>query len=252
MPITTRRLLGLGALGAALIAASSAQAWNWGRGERISGNGDVTTEARDVGGFDGVALSGSFDVVIRQGAATRLEVKADRNLLPYLETRVVDGAKGRTLEIAPKRGYDLSGSTSPRITIELPALRAVALAGSGNVRAEGIKADGVDVSIAGSGDIRFMELSAESAAFKVSGSGSIYASGRARQVAVSIAGSGNVKLAGLAADEVKVNVAGSGDAQVQASKRLQVSIAGSGDVRYGGSPEISSSIAGSGTVRKLD
>ena len=251
-----RRRFALCALGAAtLIAAQgSAQAWswNWGSGERVAGNGDIATEARDVSGFDAVSLSGGFDVVIRQGSGSKVELKADRNLLPYIETRLADGGKGRTLEIAPKRGYNLSFNGTPTITIEMPALRAVSVAGSGNVRAEGIKTAGLDASVAGSGDIRFTDLSAERLGLKVSGSGDIYASGRAGQLGISIAGSGNVKVAELAAEEVKVSIAGSGDAQVQASKRLQVSIAGSGDVRYAGSPEISSSIAGSGKVRKLN
>lgn len=247
----SRRFFVLGT--AALIACSTAQAWSWswGSGERVAGNGDVVTEPRDLGSFDGVGLSGGFDVIIRQGSTARVEVKADRNLLPYLETRVSDGAKGRTLEIGPKRGYQLSGSVNPVITIEMPTLRSVAVAGSGTVKVQAIKTAGVDASVAGSGDIRFADLAAERAGFKVSGSGDIAASGRAGQVTVSIAGSGDVKVAELAADEVKVSIAGSGDAQVQATKRLNVSIAGSGDVRYVGSPEVSSSIAGSGRVRRL-
>jgi hypothetical protein len=227
---TPRRLFALGLVSAAL--CGSAQAWSWNKGERVTGNGDIATEARDTGAFDAVSLSGGFNVVIRQGAGNKVEVKADRNLLAHIETRVVDGSKGRTLEIGPKKGINISTSTNPSFTIEMPTLRAVAVAGSGTVKVEAMKTGGVDAAIAGSGDIRFASLDAERLAMKVSGSG-------------------DVKAAELVAEDVKVTIAGSGDAQVQATKTLNVSIAGSGDVKYAGSPEITSSIAGSGKVRRI-
>jgi hypothetical protein len=248
---TTRRLFTIAGLAAALAATTAAQAWGWGSGERITGNGDVATEVRETGAFDAVALAGGFRVVIRQGQGNKVEVRADRNLLPYIETRVVEGSRGRTLEIGPKKGVDLSTSNNSGLSLEMPTLRAVAVAGSGSVKVEAMKTGGVDAAIAGSGDIRFAGLDAERLGMKVSGSGDIVAAGRAGSATVAIAGSGGVKAAELAAEEVKVSIAGSGDALVQATKRLNVSIAGSGDVRYAGSPEISSSIAGSGKVRRI-
>lgn len=248
---TTRRLFTLCALAVALSATSAAHAWSWGSGERIKGDGDVTTEARTPGAFDGVGLAGGFHVIVRQGSSNKVEVKADKNLMPYIETRVVDSGKGRTLEIGPKKGVNLDTSNTPSFVVEVPSLRAVSVAGSGTIKVEAMKTGGVDAAIAGSGDIHFAGLDAERLGMKVSGSGDIVAAGRAGSAQVSIAGSGDVKAAELAAEEVKVSIAGSGDAQVQATKRLNVSIAGSGDVKYVGSPEISSSVAGSGKVRRL-
>lgn len=248
---TSRRLFALGFVAAAVFSGS-AQAWSWTiNSERVNGNGDIATEARDPGAFDGVALSGGFNVVIRQGSGNKVEVKADRNLLPLIETRVVDGGKGRTLQIEPKKGVNIHSSNNPSLVIEMPALRSISVAGSGTVKVEAMKTAGVDASIAGSGDIRFAGLDAERLGMKVSGSGDIVAAGRCASATVSIAGSGDVKAGELVAEDVKVTIAGSGDAQVNATKRLNVSIAGSGDVKYAGSPEISSSIAGSGRVRRL-
>lgn len=248
---TSRRLFALG-LVAAAVFSGPAQAWSWSiSSERVNGNGDIATEARDTGAFDGVALSGGFNVVIRQGSGHKVELKADRNLLALIETRVIDGSRGRTLEIAPKKGVNVNSSTNPSLTIEMPSLRAISVAGSGTVKVEAMKTGGVDAAIAGSGDIRFAGLEAERLGMKVSGSGDIVAAGRCGSASVSIAGSGDVKAADLVAEEVKVSIAGSGDAQVNASRKLSVSIAGSGDVKYAGSPEISSSIAGSGKVRRI-
>jgi len=249
---TTRRCFAITLLG--LAAAGSAQAWSWsfGGSERVEGNGELATDRRDVGAFDVVALSSSFKVVVRQGGADKVEVRTDGNLLPYLETRVVDGSKGRTLEISAKPGFRLSSRNTPIITVDVRQLHGVSISGSGEIRVESMKVTGpLDASIAGSGDIRLMGVEAERVGLRVSGSGDIVANGKAANLQVSVTGSGDVKARELAVDDAKVSIAGSGDVTVQARRRLEVSIAGSGDVGYVGSPEVSMSNAGSGSVRRL-
>jgi len=248
-----RRLFAISALSAlSLFAATSSHAWSWGNSERIKGTGDVSSETRDLGSFDSISLSGGFKVLVRQGAQSRVEVKTDRNLHSYIETRVVDGKKGRTLEIAPKRGYEVQGSVRPEIVLDMAQLRSIAVGGSGDVRVEAMKSPDVDASIAGSGDVLFVDLSSDRLGLKVAGSGTVTAHGRASNLSLSIAGSGDVRARGLLADDVKASIAGSGDAEVNASKTLKISIAGSGDIAYLGSPEVSTSVAGSGRVRRLN
>jgi len=243
------------ATAAVLAAATSAQAWNvnfGGSGERVVGSGELGSETRDVGAFDGVASAGDFKILVRQGSAARVELKADKNLLPYIETRVVEGSKGRTLEISTRRGVNLSTHITPELVLDMPQLRAISLAGSGDVKVQAMKTQGVDASISGSGNIVFDRLDSERLGLKVSGSGDVTAAGHTGNLNVSVAGSGDVKARSLAADDAKVSVAGSGNVQVQAVKTLHVSIAGSGDVGYVGSPEISKSIAGNGRVTRLN
>ena len=246
-----RRFFALAAT--SFVIASSAQAWsfNFGSGERVIGSGEITSETRDLGSFDGISLSGGFKVLVRQSSTAKVELKADINLLALIETKVVDGSKGRTLEISPKRGYNLATTVTPVITLDMAQLRAMSIAGSGDVRVEAMKTPSVEASIAGSGNIHFTDLESDRLGLRVAGSGDITAIGRTDKLDVSVAGSGDVKLRGLVAQDVKVSIAGSGDAQVQAIKTLKVSVSGSGDVGYIGSPEISMSVAGSGKVRKL-
>ena len=224
----SRRLFAVAALGlAAAATVGTAHAWSlsFGSSQRIEGNGEVAAEARDVGAFDAVALSGDFKVFVRSGASDKVEVKTDRNLLAYIETKVVDGSKGRTLEISPKRGYSLN--------------------------VEPMKTSNLEASIAGSGDLRMQGLEADHVTLRVAGSGDMQVHGKANALSVSVAGSGDVKTRELVVDEAKVSISGSGDVTVAPTRKLDVRIAGSGDVGYVGSPEISLSNAGSGSVRKL-
>ena len=99
-----RRLALCAALGP-LFAGTAAGAW--GTSETLRGSGTVVTEPRAISGFDAISTRGGIDVVVRQSGKEAVEVQADDNLLAVLETRVVSGAKGRTLEIAFKKGYNI-------------------------------------------------------------------------------------------------------------------------------------------------
>lgn len=248
-----RRSLFTGAAALALSFSAAAIGWSftWGGGEVVKGDGKMAREQRQLGAFDAVSLAGNFEVRIKQSGTQRVELEADGNLLPYVETRVIEGSKGRTLEIAVKRGYNVQARQPLKVEIDLAALRGVAIAGAGRTEIDSFKSDKLDLSVAGSGTVIAPRLEAGKLSMSIAGSGDIVAGGKASEVGVSIAGSGDVKAAELAGDEVKVSISGSGDAAVQALKKLKVSIAGSGDVRYSGTADLSTSIAGSGSVRKL-
>jgi len=250
--MTPTRRIALALTAAGLVAAVNlAHAWPFG-GERVDGSGQVTAEQRDVGAFDGVSLAGDFKVTVRQAAGNHVELKTDANLLPYIETRIVDKGHGRTLEIGTKRGYNLHPTGTPQITLDMPTLRSISISGSGDIKVGAIKGGDVSASISGSGDLNFEQLEADSLGLSVSGSGDVKAAGHAGQFKISVSGSGDIKAPDFAADDVKISIAGSGDALVRANKTLHVSVAGEGDVSYHGAPVVSTSIAGSGRVKKLD
>ena len=229
----------------------------------VQGSGNSATEMRTLDAFDAVALSGAMDLVVRQGAQQSVQVQADDNLLPLLETLVESGRNGNTLKVRWKReggmgswgGWGGSSNyiqtrTKVLITVVVPKLSAVSVAGSGDVRVESFSTPSLQLSLAGSGDARLDGLTTDELAVRVSGSGDVTGKGTAAKVKISIAGSGDVRLSDMRADDVSVSIAGSGDAAVNAQKSLSVSIAGSGDVSYTGDAQVKSSVAGSGSVRR--
>lgn len=234
------------ALGAAIALAALPQAAL----ARTVGSGTVATESRSVGEFQAIAQQGGIDITVRQGAATAVQVSADDNLLPLLETLVEDGRNGPTLVVRFKRGERITTRSKVAVEIVTPKLVALASAGSGDLRIEDFRTPSLKLSIAGSSDARLNGLQTDELAISISGSGDVRGSGQAGKLTIGIAGSGDVKLPELRADDVQIKIAGSGDAEVQATKTLKVSIAGSGDVVYSGDASMSTSVAGSGSVRK--
>jgi hypothetical protein len=219
--------------------------WLWG-GERVSGSGKLATEQRTVSGFDGISVSSGVKVVLRQSGKEAVEVKADDNIVPLIETRVED----RKLAIGIKRGYNVSTRNPVVVTVDLDKLNSISVAGTGDVESEQLKGSDLRVSIAGSGDVKLGTLSLGSLSVSIAGSGDFSASGSAPTQKYSISGSGDIRAIKLEGKDVTVKIAGSGDARVWAKDTLTASIAGSGDITYVGDAKISKSVAGSGSVSK--
>jgi hypothetical protein len=218
---------------------------------RTVGSGRSQTETRPVAHFDAIAVSDGIQLTVRQGTTEGLQLSADDNLLPLIETVVEPGKQGTTLKIRVRRGESISTRSPMQATVDVVTLQALSLAGSGRVDLGSLQTKELRLSLAGSGDARLDGLSADTLSVRIAGSGNVQGSGRSAQVNIKISGSGDVDLTPMAADEVSVGIAGSGDAKVTANKSLSVSIAGSGDVTYGGTATaISSSVAGSGKVKR--
>ena len=214
-----------------------------------SGSGHSATETRSLAEFQAISLAGSMDLTVRQGPQ-QVQVQADDNLLPLLETSVESGKSGATLVVRWKKGENVYTRSKLLITVTVPKLSAVKASGSGDIHVEAFSTPALQLSLSGSGDAKLDNLKTDDLAVAISGSGDVSAKGMATKLSVSIAGSGDVRLTDLRADDVDVSIAGSGDAAVNAQKTLNVRVAGSGDVTYTGNAAVNSKIAGSGSVTR--
>ena len=226
---------------------ATAADWNWGFGKSISGSGTLKSETRNVTAFTGISLSLPAYVEVRQGATESVMIETDDNLLPLVETVVENGMlKIRSLE----KRTNLK-TKHMKITVNAKTIDSLSVAGSGDIRADALKAGKLGVSISGSGDIHLKAVDSDALKVAISGSGDFSASGKTNSMEASIAGSGDIKAGKLQAVAVKVSIAGSGSATFWAKETLKSSIAGSGDVTYYGDAQVSSSVAGSGSVKRL-
>ena len=69
---------------AGLISLSCSAQW----GKTIKGNGNNVTIERNTGDYDGVAVSGWFDVDLVAGSEGEITLKGEENLLEYIITEV--------------------------------------------------------------------------------------------------------------------------------------------------------------------
>jgi hypothetical protein len=242
-----RRVLIAAVLLASAWPAAGTTVVGGGGGARVDGSGHVTEEVRAVSDFSKLELAAPVNVQLRNTGAERITLRGDDNILPLLETRVENGR----LVVEVRKGASFRTRNRLTAVVEFKQLDGVSIRGSGDVRADRIKAAIFEGTIHGSGDVSIDDLTADTVALSIAGSGNFTARGRAGTVGVVIDGSGDVRVQDLEAKTVAVRISGSGDARVHATERLAVRIAGSGDVLYRGSPQVEKKIAGSGDVRPL-
>ena len=216
-----------------------------GYAQKVKGNGKLIQKTRNVSSFNGVGLSGSFDVFLVEGNEGKIELSVEENLEQYLVTEVKNGK----LNIRWKKGTNIRTSRDTEVTVHFKKLNSVALAGSGDiVSRDMIKTDKLDIAVAGSGDIK-LELSAQAAKAAVSGSGDIQLSGSATEFEAAVAGSGDIEAYDLETEKAELKISGSGTVQCSVEKELVARISGSGDIKYKGNPRIEDiKVSGSGSV----
>lgn len=231
---------------AVLFTASCSAQW----GKRIKGNGHIVTMERSVGDYDGIGVSGWFNVELVDGKEGELTLKGDENLLEHIVTEVENGK----LTIKTEKGYNLQPSSWKQkvlITVPVEHISSIALSGSGDiVGRKTLKADTFKTAMSGSGDIT-LAVQASSISASMSGSGDITLSGRTNDFDATISGSGDIKAYDLEADNVDATISGSADIKVTAKKRLKARVSGSGDISYRGNPEkLDTKSSGSGSISK--
>lgn len=234
-------------LGALLLLILSS--CNWIGGERVRGNGNLVTQERNVGNFQGIRSHGFFDIYLTNGPVPSVKVDAEENIQQHIITQV----DGNVLKIETEDGIWLRPRRDVRIYISSPSFSEVKVFGSGNIISEGriSSSNKMEVAINGSGDIR-VELNAPEVKADISGSGNINLQGNVKKFDAQINGSGDIKAMELVTEETHIGINGSGNAEVYANAKMDIDVRGSGDVRYKGPAHVTSDIKGSGSVKKID
>ncbi len=194
--------------------------------DTINDSSNVTSESRDVSGFDEVELNGVGNLSIEQTGSESLTVEAEEDVLPKIRTEV----EGDRLIIGPEPGSSIHTIEPIDYTLTVDDLSALEVSGAGNVEAEGISTDELAVTVSGTVDVEI--------------------SGRAGRQEVEISGSGDYRAEDLESREVKIAVGGSGSAIVNVSDELDAEVSGSGSVEYIGNPTVNQDVSGAGGVRK--
>ena len=212
----------------------------------VRGSGRLVTESREVRNFDRVSLTGSGDVILTQGDRESLTIETDRNVMRYITSEVRDS----TLTLGTKSGT-LVRPTRLKFTLAVKDLEGLTVSGSGDITAESLNADDLEIVVSGSGGVRVDALTAQDVQARISGSGNIELDGQATNSSVTVTGSGNYRGGDLRSETVSAKTSGSGDATVWATQSLDARVTGSGSVKYYGEPKTNVSRSGSGDVKGM-
>lgn len=203
--------------------------------------GFVEQEYRATAYFDGLDVPGNVDVIIRQGNRKDIIIEADSRTIYNVETYV----RNNTLIIRKAGGW----SSPVKIYVQVPDLRFISVAGSGEVFSETVwSVPNIELQVSGSGSIDMGLDVRDDVDVRLSGSGKLFLEGETRRAFYQVTGSGLVQAFNLRANRAEVALSGSGNCELMARSTLDVDISGSGAVYFKGFPSVKSRISGRGEL----
>jgi hypothetical protein len=211
----------------------------------IVGEGEFATEERSVSGFKRVQLRGVGSLEVVQGEHESLSINAQKNLMPYIESRVI----GDRLIVGAKEGYELKpdGVILYRLTVK--DLRELEVDGAAQVNLAELRTDRLDMEINGSATVQAPGLSLNRLAIEIKGSGKVTAAGTVEQLDVNVSGACNFNGEDLKTRYASADISGLGQMVIWVTDTLDVNVSGSGSVSYYGQPLVNND--GGGNVTAL-
>jgi hypothetical protein len=215
---------------------------------RLRESGEIETMEYDFSDFDVVEASYTFDVDIQYADAYSVVVRADAEIVEYLDVSMMRSR----LHLGLKSGYNYNFSNvTLEADVRMPSLARVALSGASSAYLSGFESrDSLHVDLSGSSDV-YGDIIAGNANFDLSGASEIELYGSCASLDIDASGSSVVDLTDFYAENVDVFASGASDVKVWTDGRLNVDASGDSDVYYEGDADLGSiNTSGTSSVRE--
>lgn len=261
-----------------------------GLGTGVRGSGNVVSESRPVMGFDRVSVCCGIELYLTQDGRESVEIEADDNILPQIETTVVNNeliiryknqlggmafkpsspVKARVSAIE-LRGVDLSGGGWMDAGQLVSDDFSLNLSGGSQAKVAGVEAGQLDIQMSGGGHLSISEASSTRAAadlsggaqleiasltgqdfeLRSSGGGWIQVQGSVATQRASLSGGTQYQAGELESQAATIGMSGGGESTVWVTDELNVDLSGGAQVSYYGSPSVNSNLSGGGQLQPL-
>lgn len=191
----------------------------------VVGNGKVKAERRLVDRVDAIVLDGPISLIFSRGASQFVRVTADENILPLVITRT----SGTRLHIECSANFTTQNEIL--VEIEMPSLSAFTTKGTGNAEIADIEQPSLHVNLVGSGRIKIAGR-VEHFTAELNGSGDIRANSlKAKTASLSLNGSGDIRAHASTSVKARLNGSGDIEVS-GAPAQKDCKICGSGDIYF--------------------
>lgn len=214
----------------------------------IKGNGIEKTESRQIKGYESITLKGSFDVILTDEIQGEIQILAEENIIPLIQTVLVS----KDLELSVKPNVNLSFR---KAVIYIPAkdIHQITLIGSGDIKSgENLTSRSFYIHLKGSGDIDLEKLITDKTIVNLEGSGDVRLKGKSNNIEIKLNGSGDISAFDFISQNANIELLGSGDVEIHSKESFSGNIIGSGNITAKGNPiKISKKVKGSGKIKVL-
>ncbi len=192
----------------------------------VRGTGMPANKDYNVSGFNGIEVSGGFDVTLAQGNTESVILTAQENLFDYFTVKVENG----TLKIYTRNNIMSTKEMKARIAFK--NLSNLKVSGGGDVNSEtSINADALNVNISGGGDLRSV-INSDELKCHISGGGDAELEGKTKNYNLDVSGGGDLK-SKVNASSIECRIAGGGDLYLRnddKTSEADIYINGGGDM----------------------
>lgn len=199
-------------------------------GPPIKGNGNVIEENRKVKDFEKIEASRGMNVYISQGDVTKVVVKADENLMEYIETRF----EGDRLIVTAKA--NIREAKSKKVFITAPHLESIKASSGSNVFSETmLNFKNLDISGSAGSNIT-LEINSEFVEFSASAGSNIKLNGSTNSFHGKTSAGSNVKAEDLTTAICDVKASSGSNIWINVQKELNASVSSGANLFYNGEP----------------
>jgi len=212
------------------------------------GDGNVVKQDRKVSSFNGLEISGAFEIILNQGDIEAVTVEADENILPYIRTEVVNG----TLIIETK-DKPFHHATRMKVYITIKGLKSIDLSGAIDLQTQNrLNLSDLEIDVSGASNAN-LDIAVQKLSLDGSGASKLIFKGSAVEVKMDLSGASNIYAFDMPVENYTISLSGAGKAEINVLKKLSVEISGAGSIKYKGSPAmIDEDVSGAGTIKKVE
>ncbi|QEC53387.1 putative autotransporter adhesin-like protein [Anseongella ginsenosidimutans] len=228
-----------------LAAALAMTVFNSCMDDCIEGNGQETTENRDLAAFSRIDLGGSYKLLLTRDSASSFSIHTHENLLPLIKTEVDNGR----LRIYS----DENICEEVVIAISLPELTSLTASGAVEVEMTNrFAADEFELDVSGAVEAR-LDMQANKIRTELSGAGEIAYRGKTGEHEVTISGAGELNALELVAGKYDIHVSGAAECNIHVLNELNAQASGASSVQYRGNPGvINENVSGAGSIKPVN
>ena len=211
---------------------------------QTKGNGDVTSQERQVSSFDAIKVGCAINLYLSQGVQQSVKVQTDENLQSHIITKVSNGTLNLECD-------NVHNATKMDVYVTVVQLNKIDASGASKVKGETpLKSENFGLYLSGAAKATLVietstfnnetsgaangtiTLVAKTANTEISGAGNMLMKGTAEKHNTEVSGAGNLKAMEFVTDFTDADISGAGNASIMARQQLKADISGAGNISY--------------------
>lgn len=195
---------------------------------------DANAQARSVGVFSGIEISGAISLYLSQGKESAVAVTAsDADLLEKIKTVVRNNVLYISLDT---RGMSWKkwGNTGIKAYVTFENLSKLEASGACNIKTVGtMKLDDLKIQLSGASDFTG-EVDVDNLRVDVTGASQANLKGKAEKAQMIATGASSIKSFDLISSYCKIDASGASSIRVNVSKEMSAEASGASSIQYKG------------------